>query len=166
MFQRQSKGNGERHEHGSETGAGIVGTSGLATNDGKGDVAPLDHDRIEHLKDTGGLHPEDKLTDEKRNEDSNLPPLEPIESRSSQLPLSKARTIALVVTLTGAAFLNTLSVQASIIILPTIGRDLNIPSAGQQWIVSSYSLAFGCVSKSICNRATQSSGHHVERCVD
>lgn len=65
-------------------------------------------------------------------------------TQSSQLPMSKARTIALVVTLTGAAFLNTLSVQAAVIVLPTIGRDLNIPSARQQWIVSAYSLTFGC----------------------
>ncbi|KAK5120740.1 hypothetical protein LTR85_006098 [Meristemomyces frigidus] len=65
-------------------------------------------------------------------------------SRGSQLPMSKARTIGLVITLTGAAFLNTLSVQAAVIVLPTIGRDLNIPAARQQWIVSAYSLAFGC----------------------
>ncbi|EMC92398.1 hypothetical protein BAUCODRAFT_287436 [Baudoinia panamericana UAMH 10762] len=65
-------------------------------------------------------------------------------SQTSQLPLSKARTIGLVITLTGAAFLNTLSVQAAVIVLPTIGRDLSIPTARQQWIVSAYSLAFGC----------------------
>jgi len=65
-------------------------------------------------------------------------------SNGSQLPMSKARTIGLVITLTGAAFLNTLSVQAAVIVLPTIGRDLNIPAARQQWIVSAYSLAFGC----------------------
>ncbi|USW53804.1 Putative major facilitator superfamily, MFS transporter superfamily [Septoria linicola] len=65
-------------------------------------------------------------------------------TQSSSSPLSKARTISLVIVLTGAAFLNTLSVQACVIILPTIGRDLNIPSARQQWIVSAYSLTFGC----------------------
>ena len=70
--------------------------------------------------------------------------LEQTTSHGSQLPMSKARTIALVITLTGAAFLNTLSVQAAVIILPTIGRDLSIPSARQQWIVSAYSLTFGC----------------------
>lgn len=72
---------------------------------------------------------------------------EPIQrslTQSSQLPMSKARTIALVTTLTGAAFLNTMSVQAAVIILPTIGRDLGIPAARQQWIVSAYSLTFGC----------------------
>ncbi|TKA82000.1 hypothetical protein B0A55_01717 [Friedmanniomyces simplex] len=58
--------------------------------------------------------------------------------------MSKARTIALVITLTGAAFLNTLSVQTAVIVLPTIGRDLHIPAARQQWIVSAYSLASGC----------------------
>ena len=141
MFQRPSKGNDEGQKHGSETGAKDVGIAEPAT---RNDHEPPDHDQIEILKDGAGLHPGGELTDEKRIGDSNLPPLEQIESRTSQLPLSKARTIALVVTLTGAAFLNTLSVQASIIILPTIGRDLDIPSAGQQWIVSSYNLAFGC----------------------
>ncbi|KAK5131688.1 hypothetical protein LTR08_000742 [Meristemomyces frigidus] len=70
--------------------------------------------------------------------------LRPTASHGSQLLMSKARTIALVVTLTGAAFLNTLSVQAAVIVLPTIGRELNIPAARQQWIVSAYSLSFGC----------------------
>lgn len=65
-------------------------------------------------------------------------------SHGSQLPMSKARTIALVITVTGAAFLNTLSAQAVVIALPTIGRDLHIPSARQQWVVSAYYLAFGC----------------------
>ncbi|KAM0462984.1 hypothetical protein ACHAPV_003109 [Trichoderma viride] len=60
------------------------------------------------------------------------------------LPLSKARCIALVATVTGAAFLNTLSVQSVVIILPTIGHHLSVPESRQQWIVSSYSLAFGC----------------------
>jgi hypothetical protein len=147
MFQRLSKDNVAERKHGSETGAENDGIAKLATNDGKDDVVPVDHDRIESLKDSGGLHPEDELADEKRTGDSNLPPLEPIDSRTSQSPLSKARTIALVITLTGAAFLNTLSVQSSIIILPTIGRELDIPTAGQQWIVSSYNLTFGCVSK-------------------
>ncbi|KAL7925159.1 major facilitator superfamily domain-containing protein [Trichoderma austrokoningii] len=61
-----------------------------------------------------------------------------------ELPMSKARSIALVATVTGAAFLNTLSVQSVVIILPTIGHHLAVPESRQQWIVSSYSLAFGC----------------------
>ncbi|GJN73306.1 drug resistance protein [Purpureocillium lilacinum] len=59
-------------------------------------------------------------------------------------PMSKARRIALVATLTGAAFLNTLSSQSVVIILPSIGKELDIPENRQQWIVSAYSLAFGC----------------------
>ncbi|KAI0165628.1 hypothetical protein GGR57DRAFT_128851 [Xylariaceae sp. FL1272] len=58
------------------------------------------------------------------------------------LPFSKARCIALVATVTGASFLNTLSAQAVVIILPTIGRELDIPDSRVQWIVSSYSLTF------------------------
>lgn len=37
-----------------------------------------------------------------------------------------------------------MSVQSAVIVLPTIGNDLNIPSARQQWIVSAYNLTFGC----------------------
>jgi MFS family permease len=70
--------------------------------------------------------------------------MERMVTTGSQMPMSKARAIALVVTLTGAAFLNTMSNQAVVIILPTIGRDLDIPAARQQWIVSAYSLTFGC----------------------
>lgn len=40
--------------------------------------------------------------------------------------------------------LQTLSGQAVVIVLPTIGRDLGIPDSRQQWIVSAYNLAFGC----------------------
>lgn len=91
---------------------------------------------------------------------------EPLQRQdtSSYLPLpSKARTIALVMTLTGvshigilpflfyladfriqAAFLNTLTVQAVVIVLPTIGKALDIPASRQQWVVSAYSLSFGC----------------------
>ena len=71
-------------------------------------------------------------------------PMERSTTTGSQMPMSKARAIALVITLTGAAFLNTMSNQAVVIILPTIGRDLDIPAARQQWIVSAYSLTFGC----------------------
>lgn len=34
--------------------------------------------------------------------------------------------------------------QAAVIILPSIGEALNIPGSRQQWIVSAYSLTFGC----------------------
>ena len=85
----------------------------------------------------------DEIANAEKNVGEDAAPIQPSENNDSQLPLSKARTIALVVTLTGAAFLNTLSVQASVIILPTIGRELDIPAARQQWVVSSYSLAFG-----------------------
>ncbi|PTB39523.1 uncharacterized protein TrAFT101_007698 [Trichoderma asperellum] len=66
------------------------------------------------------------------------------ESDDDGLPMSRARCIALVATVTGAAFLNTLSVQSVVIILPTIGHHLSVPESRQQWIVSSYSLTFGC----------------------
>ncbi|KAJ4991957.1 efflux transporter [Stagonosporopsis vannaccii] len=60
------------------------------------------------------------------------------------LPFSKARTVALVATVAAAPFLSTMAVQASVIILPTIGEALDIPTSRQQWIVSAYNLTFGC----------------------
>ncbi|KAM3516059.1 hypothetical protein MY11210_000341 [Beauveria gryllotalpidicola] len=61
-----------------------------------------------------------------------------------KMALSRGRAIALVITLTGAAFINTLSVQSVVIILPAMGKTLNIPDSRLQWIVSAYSLTFGC----------------------
>ncbi|KAK6854092.1 major facilitator superfamily transporter [Apiospora arundinis] len=76
--------------------------------------------------------------------ESTLPPSDTPDLARSTLPLSKGKSIALVATVTGAAFLNTLSIQAVVIILPTLGRELNIPDSRLQWVVSAYSLAFGC----------------------
>ncbi|OHF00840.1 major facilitator superfamily transporter [Colletotrichum orchidophilum] len=67
-----------------------------------------------------------------------------ISSGPEKQGMSKARSIALVTTVSGASFMNTLSVQAVVIILPTIGRDIGIPESRLQWIVSAYSLTFGC----------------------
>ncbi|XPS92338.1 hypothetical protein M3J09_001735 [Ascochyta lentis] len=61
-----------------------------------------------------------------------------------ELLFSKARTVALVATVAAAPFLSTMAVQASVIILPTIGEALDIPTSRQQWIVSAYNLTFGC----------------------
>lgn len=87
---------------------------------------------------------------------------EPIDPKDDGLPFSKARSAFFVLALTGAAFLNvrikvyripkyklimfkqTLGVQVVVIILPSIGRALDVPSSRQQWIVSAYSLTFGC----------------------
>ncbi|KAJ1334122.1 MFS transporter DHA2 family methylenomycin A resistance protein [Microdochium nivale] len=66
------------------------------------------------------------------------------EIADPDLPLSKLRCILLVMTLAGAGFLNTLSVQCVVIILPSIGNDLGIPETRLQWVVSAYSLAFAC----------------------
>ncbi|KAM7187844.1 major facilitator superfamily [Naviculisporaceae sp. PSN 640] len=52
--------------------------------------------------------------------------------------------LPLVLTLAGAAFLNTLAVQSTVIILPSISQDLEIPAERQQWIISAYYLTFGC----------------------
>ncbi|KAL6712226.1 hypothetical protein ACN47E_000103 [Coniothyrium glycines] len=63
---------------------------------------------------------------------------------SEHLPFSKARSVALVATVAAAPFLSTMAVQATVIILPTIGAELDIPTSRQQWVVSAYSLTFGC----------------------
>ncbi|KAI1425486.1 major facilitator superfamily transporter [Xylaria sp. FL1777] len=88
----------------------------------------------------------DKTGDEKIVRASCEPTSDVSESGKEDeppLPFSKVRCIALVATVTGASFLNTLSSQAVVIVLPTIGRDLNIPDSRLQWIVSAYALTFG-----------------------
>ncbi|EGO59381.1 hypothetical protein NEUTE1DRAFT_60728 [Neurospora tetrasperma FGSC 2508] len=67
-----------------------------------------------------------------------------VQDQPPALPFSKARCIALVATVAGASFLNTVSGQAVVIVLPTIGRHLDIPDSRLQWVVSAYNLAFGC----------------------
>ncbi|KAL1891814.1 hypothetical protein Cpir12675_004819 [Ceratocystis pirilliformis] len=68
----------------------------------------------------------------------------PGEFPEPELPFSKGRCIALVITLAGASFMNTFSAQACVIILPAIGDAVGIPQSRQQWIVSAYTLTFGC----------------------
>lgn len=46
--------------------------------------------------------------------------------------------------LSNAFVSQTLSLQLVVIILPTIGDALDIPESRLQWVVSAYSLAFGC----------------------
>lgn len=100
--------------------------------------------RQEGIESKDEPHPESNKTP-KFKEGSNLESnLRNHEDQQLTNPLSFSRTLALVTTLTGAAFLNTLSVQSLVIILPTISESLNIPSARQQWLVSAYSLTFGC----------------------
>ncbi|RYP79073.1 hypothetical protein DL771_000051 [Monosporascus sp. 5C6A] len=101
--------------------------------------------------------PEEKKTEAHRQDDQTVEDNAPPESVASGtggeetddskpgLPLSKARAIALVATVTGASFLNTLSIQSVVIILPQIGDDLGIPESRLQWVVSAYSLTFGCL---------------------
>ncbi|KAI0387337.1 drug resistance protein [Hypomontagnella monticulosa] len=112
------------------------------------------HPEIEHHRPVADIE-----DDEKKREDFDVvetenssPSAQAIESGAeeddgaskSSLPFSKARCIALVATVTGASFLNTLSIQSVVIILPTIGEDLSIPESRLQWVVSSYALTFGC----------------------
>lgn len=65
-------------------------------------------------------------------------------SNAPGLPFSRARCVALVASIAAAPFLSTMSVQATVIILPTIGEALGVPTSRQQWIVSAYNLTFGC----------------------
>ncbi|GME55361.1 putative puromycin resistance protein pur8 protein [Neofusicoccum parvum] len=66
------------------------------------------------------------------------------ESGTSEIEKEESFHIPLVLTLSSANLLNTLTVQSSMIILPSIARDLDIPAARQQWIISSYYIAYGC----------------------
>ncbi|KAK5635156.1 hypothetical protein RRF57_010868 [Xylaria bambusicola] len=96
-------------------------------------ATPRDVERIGDAKIAGDSSQPMADTDVTEIEKDGEPPL----------PLSRARCIALVATVTGASFLNTLSSQAVIIILPTIGREIDIPESRLQWVVSAYALTFG-----------------------
>ncbi|TVY41815.1 putative MFS-type transporter [Lachnellula subtilissima] len=77
----------------------------------------------------------------------DLPPpsvrINTVESRGDAKEVTIRQVGPLVLILTGATFLNTLSLQAVVILLPEMSRDLNIPFTRQQWIVSAYSLTSG-----------------------
>ncbi|KAF6803984.1 major facilitator superfamily transporter [Colletotrichum sojae] len=88
-----------------------------------------------HLSTSGTASTPDAHSDDDASSVSSVP---------QKLTLSKARSIALVITVAGASFMNILSIQAVVIILPTIGRDLGIPESRLQWVISAYSLTFGC----------------------
>ncbi|KAL5327566.1 hypothetical protein ACEPPN_005266 [Leptodophora sp. 'Broadleaf-Isolate-01'] len=62
---------------------------------------------------------------------------------NSQKEVTIRQVAPLVLILSGAAFINTLSIQSVVILLPSITEDLNIPDTRQQWIVSAYSLTSG-----------------------
>lgn len=68
----------------------------------------------------------------------------PSEDEPPELPYSKPTMIAVLATATGAAFLSTMGDQAAVIVLPSIGRDLNIPNSRRPRAVSAYSVTFGC----------------------
>ncbi|RAL63307.1 hypothetical protein DID88_004383 [Monilinia fructigena] len=66
-----------------------------------------------------------------------------VATRFSEKEVTMRQVAPLVLILTGATFLSTISAQAVIIILPEVARDLNVPQARQQWIISSYALTSG-----------------------
>ncbi|RYP03492.1 hypothetical protein DL765_010477 [Monosporascus sp. GIB2] len=104
---------------------------------------------VEHNRSTPSALPEEK-TEARRQDDETVEDNAPPESAASGtgaeetddfkpgLSLSKTRAIALVATVTGASFLNSV-----VIILPQIGEDLGIPESRLQWVVSGYALTFG-----------------------
>ncbi|BGP19708.1 hypothetical protein JCM10213_005423 [Rhodosporidiobolus nylandii] len=57
--------------------------------------------------------------------------------------LSTTKQILLTCSMTLAMMLNIMSVQAVQLALPSIGEDLNILTVDLQWLISSYSVAFG-----------------------
>lgn len=70
-------------------------------------------------------------------------PLELHRTTSVAQEVTIRQVAPLVLILTGATFLNTISAQSVVIILPEISKDLNIPETRQQWIVSAYALTSG-----------------------
>ncbi|BGP35053.1 hypothetical protein JCM10296v2_006883 [Rhodotorula toruloides] len=57
--------------------------------------------------------------------------------------MSTTRQVLLVLTMTMCMMLNIMQVQSVQLALPTLGADLNIETTNLQWLISSYSVAFG-----------------------
>ncbi|RGP60027.1 hypothetical protein FLONG3_11012 [Fusarium longipes] len=130
-------------EHGNEkrTDSVVEPTSVHAISGEGKNITQESHDRDEEARsDFGadGRAPNENSSPVEEGDDA-----ESVDSKD-ELRLSKARCIALVCTVTGASFLNTLSSQSVVIILPQIGRALDVPDTRLQWVVSSYVLTFGC----------------------
>ncbi|KAM0155460.1 hypothetical protein ACHAQE_006767 [Botrytis cinerea] len=71
------------------------------------------------------------------------PAIVKVETRFSEKEVTIRQVAPMVIVLTGATFLVTIAAQAVTIILPEISRDLDIPQARQQWVLSSYALTSG-----------------------
>ncbi|KAG9234031.1 major facilitator superfamily-domain-containing protein [Amylocarpus encephaloides] len=74
-----------------------------------------------------------------------LAPVTIVKSTAGSEPndVTVRQVAPLVLVLTGATFLNTLSVQSVVILLPQISSDLDIPSTRQEWVVSAFALTSG-----------------------
>ncbi|KAI1493371.1 major facilitator superfamily domain-containing protein [Biscogniauxia mediterranea] len=66
-------------------------------------------------------------------------------SYSAEIKISKVRAIAVIATLSGISFLNTMGSGILIASLPRIASDLNIPDGLILWPAAVYALAAGCL---------------------
>lgn len=58
---------------------------------------------------------------------------------------SKVRQVVIVLTVTFAMIINVANTTSVSISMPTIGRDLDVPQAGLEWLLSAYPLSAGCL---------------------
>ncbi|CAG8971477.1 hypothetical protein HYALB_00002061 [Hymenoscyphus albidus] len=66
-----------------------------------------------------------------------------VESHFETKVVTIRQVAPLVLSLTAANFLNTLSIQCVVILLPQITKALDIPATRQEWVVSAYALTSG-----------------------
>ncbi|GAA6018283.1 hypothetical protein JCM10207_000790 [Rhodosporidiobolus poonsookiae] len=109
-----------------ETGA-VTGTGGLGSTSAASSASTKD----------GGMLGGAEQAGEQGEEDSAGEP-------EHQWPeLSTARQVLLTLAMTLAMMLNIMSVQAVQLALPSMAEDLSIETVNLQWLISSYSVAFG-----------------------
>ncbi|BGP27349.1 hypothetical protein JCM10295v2_006317 [Rhodotorula toruloides] len=73
---------------------------------------------------------------------AGLPSMEG-EAEHTWPEMSTTRQVLLVLTMTMCMMLNIMQVQSVQLALPTLGADLDIQTTNLQWLISSYSVAFG-----------------------
>jgi len=107
----------------------------LAVPSGQDEKVAMPTNETKHLPSS------DPITGEPTADES--PPITRHFTLQSEKEVTIRQVAPLVMVLTGATFLNTISAQSVVIILPLISRDLNIPESRQQWVVSAYALTTG-----------------------
>ncbi|KAF8722460.1 hypothetical protein AX14_009814 [Amanita brunnescens Koide BX004] len=101
----------------------------------------------------GSLHTASRpiYYDDVAYDDARYSPMDPIRDQQLAMNGSKGKTpsmlksVALIIACSLSMIVNNLNITSVSIALPTIGRELHIPQARLQWMISAYALSSACL---------------------